>query len=285
VVGDFLKRSQGADAQVSIDGKSLRGTIANGQTRGVYLLAVYAPQAGIVLRQVEIGSQANELTAAPGLLAAIDLAGRVVTGDALFTQRELSAQLVQAQAHYLWKVKDNQPTLRADLERLFAPESCLPGHSALHTDFQSVTDHRKRHGRLEHYTLTCSALLNVTTDWPALAQVFQLVRHVSRTGHTTCDVSYGITSLSAQQAPPQRLLRLVRSHWAIENCLHYCRDVVFREDRCRLRIGHAARTIAILNNLVLGLLRLRRFPSPTNARRRFAACLSEALALVLYAFA
>jgi len=287
VLGAFFERCQKADAQLAMDGKSLRGTIETGQTRGVHLLAVYAVGAGVVLNQVNVLTKENEISAAPKVLADVALKGKVVTGDAMFTQRELSARIVEAGGHYLWKVKDNQPNLRADIERLFGPERVPLGSAPLKTDFQSVTTTRKVGGRLEKHTLTTSSLLNTTADWPYVAQVCQLVRDVQvvSTGKTTHDVSYAITSLPAKDATPSRLLSLSRHHWAIENKLHYCRDVTFHEDRCRLAIGQAAHAIALLNNLVLGLLRVRGFLSIASARRRFNALPAEALALVLYALA
>ena len=287
VMGQFFERCGGQTKQLAMDGKSMRGTIANGQQRGVYLLAVYDPCKGVVLNQVNIEEKTNEIGTAPAVLKALDLHGKVVTGDALFTQRELSKHIVEAGGHYLWLVKDNQPTLRADIERLFGPEHVPLGSAPLHTDFQSTTAIRKEHGRLQSHTLTTSALLNPTSDWPYLAQVFQLVRDVRylKNGKTTHEILYGITSLPKHDTAAQQLLTLRREHWRIENRLHYCRDVIFHEDACRLAIGHAAHAIAILNNLVLGLLRLRGFPSIVSARRHFDAWPDLAIAFVLNAFA
>jgi predicted transposase YbfD/YdcC len=245
---------------------------------------VYAVGAGVVLNQVNVLSKENEISAAPKVLAGVQVKGQVVTGDAMFTQRDLSAQIVEAGGHYLWKVKDNQPRLRADIERLFGREHVPLGSAVLRTDFQSITSTRKVSGRLEKHTLTASSLLNAASDWPYLAQVCQLVRDVQfvSTGKSTHEVSYVITSLPAQDAAPDRLLSLNRHHWAIENKLHFCRDVTFHEDICRLAIGQAAQAIAVLNNLVLGLLRVRGFQAIASARRRFNALPAEALALVLY---
>jgi predicted transposase YbfD/YdcC len=286
VCRQFFAECGGQDEQLAMDGKSMRGTIERGQHRGVYLLAVYGPHSGVVLNQVNIEQKANEISAAPAVLKDLDLHGKVVTGDALFTQRELSQTIVEAGGHYLWLVKDNQPTLRADIERLFGPEHVPLGSAPLITDFQSASATHKDHGRLYTHTLTTSSLLNPTSDWPALGQVFHLVRDVRylNNSKTTHEVMYGVTSLPKAQASAQQLLVLRRSHWAIENRLHYCRDVTFHEDACRLAIGHAAHAIASLNNLVLGLLRLRGFSSMASARRHFNACPAQAIALVLNAF-
>lgn len=285
VVGAFFARCQGSDDQLAMDGKTMRGTIEPGQTSGVHLLAVYAVGTGVVLNEVNVALKENEITAAPKVLAAVDIKGKVITGDAIFTQRDLSQQIVDAGGHYLWKVKDNQPTLRADIERLFGPEKVPLGSAPLRTDFQVATSTTKGHGRLEKYTLTASALLNATSDWPFLGQVFQLVREVTylKSGKTTREVWYGMTSLPPAAASARRLLTLNRRHWTIENKLHYCRDVTFHEDACALHWGHTAQAIALLNNLVLGLLHLRRFSPIVSARRRFSARPLEALALVLNA--
>ena len=282
-VGLFLGACVKPDEAVAIDGKSIRGSIATGQTRGVYLLAVYAPMSGVVLRQVEIGHKENELSATPDLLASVNLAGRVVTGDALFTQRSLSEQIVSARGDYLWRVKDNQPTLRADIARLFGPERVPAGAGPLKTDFQTSVTHHKVSGRCETHTLTTSSLLNATTNWPSLAQVFRLERTVTypASGKTTHETVYGLTSLPASSASPARLLSLVRNHWTIENRLHYCRDVVFHEDASLTRFAHLPHVLAILNNLVLSLLRLHQFDSPTAARRQLDASPLLALSLIL----
>ena len=286
VVGTFFAGQASTNKALAIDGKSMRGTIETGETRGVHLLAVYGVESGVVLKQVDVTVKENEISAAPRVLAQVALENKVVTGDAMFAQRELSAQIVGAGGHYLWQVKDNQPTLRADIERLFAPERTWPGSAALQTDFQTVCVTTKGHGRLTSHTLTSSSLLNATSDWPKLAQVFQVVRQVRyiKSGKTTAETSYGITSLPIAQASPRQLLALKGGHWAIENKLHYCRDVTFHEDACRLAIGHAAQTIAILNNLTLGLLRLSGFTAIAHARRQFDASLLNGLLLIFSAF-
>jgi predicted transposase YbfD/YdcC len=105
-------------------------------------------------------------------------------------------------------------------------------------------------------------LLNDYLTWPYLAQLFKLERTFiqTSTGTLTSQVVYGLTSLSLTEAGPDRLLALIRSYWQIENGLHYHRDVSFHEDHCRLKIGHAARTMATLNNLALALIRQQGFP-------------------------
>lgn len=285
IVGTFFAGQALTNKTLAIDGKSMRGTIEAGDTRGVHLLSVYGVETGVVLTQADVAIKENEISAAPRVLTQVALENKVVTGDAMFAQRELSAQIVAANGHYLWQVKDNQPKLRADIEQLFAPERTWPGSAALQTDFQTVRVTTKGHGRLTSHTLTSSSLLNAISDWPNLAQVFQVVREVRyiKSGKTTLETSYGITSLSAAQSSPRQLLTLKGGHWAIENKLHYCRDVTFHEDACRLAIGHAAQTIAVLNNLTLGLLRLSGFTAIARARRQFDASPLNGLLLIFSA--
>lgn len=285
VVGEFFAHQVTVD-QVALDGKTMRGTIEPGQTHGVYLLAAYVPGVGIVLGQEAVANHENELVVVPDLLESLDLAGVVVTGDALFTQRELSQHIVDAGGDYLWVVKDNQETLRQDIERLFAPECCPPATNELKTDFLVARQTDKAHGRLEQRTLTASSLLASYLDWPEVQQVFKLERHTCylKSGKHSQETFYGITSLSLADASPGRLLTLKRQHWLIENRLHYCRDVTFREDRCRLRTGQSPRTMAILNNLTLSLLRLAGFHRIPDARRYFDAHPLQAVRLLVQPF-
>jgi len=267
---------------IAIDGKTLRGTIPTGQSQGVHLLAAYLPGEGVVLMQVEVKSQENEIVTAPKLLETVDLRHKVVIGDAMHTQRQLSIDIVTSGGDYLWIAKDNQPQLKEDIAHLFAPQECPPATSPLPTDFQSVTRHSYGHGRYETRTLTTSNMLKDFLDWPYLEQVFKLdYRTVNlNTGQVQCQTHYGLTSLPSAAADPARLLALKRHYWAIENRLHYRRDVSLNEDRCRLRMGHAAYTMAILNNLVLALIDRLDFQTVPDARRRFSAKPLEALNLI-----
>lgn len=283
-VGDFFtSRSEGKQGVVlAIDGKTLRGTIEMGETHGLHLLAAYLPGEGVVLMQMEVDRKENEIVAAPRVLQCLDLRGKVVIGDALHTQRELSVQILDADGDYLWTVKDNHPRLRDHIQTLFEPESCVPGFSPSHKDFRTAGTLDKGHGRIERRTLTVSSLLNEYLDWPGLGQVFQLERqfvHI-KSGKVSHETVYGITSLSSEKASPAELLTLSRQYWGIENGLHYRRDVTFKEDRCRLKIGQAARVMASLNNLVLGLILSQGFSNVPDARRRYCARPLEALDLL-----
>ncbi len=266
-----------ASIALAIDGKTLRGTIALGHTHGVHLLAAYLPAEGVVLMQLEVSTKENEIVLAPTVLAHLDLAGVVVTGDAMYTQRTLSTQIVEAGGDYLWVVKDNQPALRADIEQLFIPEPNELGTAALPTDFTTARTIEKGHGRIEERILTTSSMLADYTPWPYLAQVFKLESRVSTTLGTHTTVRYGVTSLPSTVADAARLLALVRGHWGIENGLHYRRDVTCGEDRSLVRTGHAPHTLALLNNTVLGLFARYQQRNVPKAQRIFSYQLERAL--------
>jgi predicted transposase YbfD/YdcC len=267
VVGEFFKelctplihkkRRRRGGLVLTIDGKTLRGTIPLGCTKGVHLVCAYLPQVGVVLAQLEVEEKANELTVAPTLLAQLDLRGVVVTGDAMFAQRNLSAQIVRGGGDYLWKVKENQPELLADIRTLFEPPPQTKSEApnfALPSDLEWASSLNKGHGRVEERTIWVSSALCGYSEWPHLAQVFKLkCRVVDGLGQVKEMVHYGVTSLPSAAASPRMLLRVVRAHWGIENGLHYRRDVSLDEDYSQVRVGHAPRVLATLNNVVVGL--------------------------------
>lgn len=281
----FARQPQaGTSVHITLDGKTMRGTIPAGRSHGIHLLAAFLPEEGWVLFQVEVGSKENEIPAAHRIVKALDLRGKIITGDALLAQRDLSLEIVQRGGDYVWIIKDNQPETHQDIERLFAPEPVVKGFSpASHDDFQTARTLEKGHGRIELRTLTASSALTGYLDWPGVQQVFRLERHFTRVkdGKEMCEVVYGVTSLTAQAASPDRLLALVREHWQIENGLHYRRDDTLKEDRCTLRMGHASEAMSVVNNVVLGLLLRQGVKNVPDARRDYAADLQLALPLIL----
>jgi predicted transposase YbfD/YdcC len=205
--------------------------------------------------------------------------------DALHTQRETSEVIVEAGGDYLWLAKDNQPRLSQDIGQLFAPEVYVPGFSPGPSDFRRAQQVNKGHGRIEKRTLTVSSRLAETSDWPGLAQVFQLQRRMTnRHGEVLRDeVVYGLTSLTRAEAGPRRLLTLQRRHWAIESELHYRRDVSLGEDACRCKHRPMAHALAILNNLAIALLLRQRNPNLPQMQRFYNAHPDRALNLLFRA--
>ena len=273
----------GQGVVIAIDGKTLRGTITREDPFGLHLLAAYLPGEGIVLFQMVVEKdKENEIVVAPQLLKSLDLRQKVVVADAMHAQRGLSLQIVEAGGDYVWIIKDNQPTTRQAIELLFAPQKPVAGQGCLPMDFQQAKTIDKGHGRLEERTITVSSLLNDYLEWPAVAQVFKLERRFTNlaTGEVEQEVRYGLTSLSSSKASPERLMKIVRSKWGIENGLHYRRDVTFQEDATRMTRKTAGRTMAIINNLVSNLLATQNFGNFAQARRFFDARPQQALAII-----
>jgi predicted transposase YbfD/YdcC len=274
----------GYQVVVSIDGKVIRGTIDLEPEDGLCLLAMFLPGEGVTLAQIALQSQQNEISAAPTLLEYVDLRNKVVIGDAIHTQRQISIQIGRLGSHYIWTVKGNHPQLLQDLQDWFDPHvELLPGMGSPAKDFRSETVTNKGHGRIEVRTLTTSSQLNDFLDWPFLQQVFKLDRSITvqKSGKTRHETVFGITSLSADQASPVQLLHMLRSYWQIENSLHYPRDVTLHEDQTRFKNHSAAHVMAIINNLVLGLIAHSNFPFVPSARRFYAAYPDQALELLL----
>jgi predicted transposase YbfD/YdcC len=227
---------------VAVDGKTLRG--ARCDPWQVHLLAAMDHTTRAVLAQCQVDGAPGEVPGFQPLLRDLDLAGVVVTADALQTHREAAEFLVALkQAHDLFTVKANQPTLLDRCAR-------LPWH---HVPVLERTRDRA-HGRVELRTLKA-----VSVRWfgfPYAAQVIQVTRKTRdlRTRRWRTVIVYAITSLTFAQASPARLADLLRGHWAIENGLHYVRDVTFAEDASQARTGGAPQVMACLRNLVIGPL-------------------------------
>jgi predicted transposase YbfD/YdcC len=273
----------GQSVQIAFDGKTLRGVFAPDPACKLHLLAAYLPTEGLVLFQVAVDSKTNEITAAPELLKALNLQGKIVTGDALHTQRNTSQLIGEAGGDYLWIAKENQPNLHGDIAQLFQPEKCLPATSPVINDLRSVSVSEKNRGRLERRTLTTSSLLAETTDWPYLTQVFRLERVIQnlQTNHVSTKVVYGLTSLTAAEATPPRLLEIIRAHWGIESGLHYRRDVTLHEDQLHSKRTSLGRVMACLNNLIIGLVSRLGLTNLAQARRQFDAHPDEAFKLLI----
>jgi len=231
---------------VAVDGKTLRGS-ASGTRPGRHLLAALDHACGVVLGQVDVEVKTNEIPMLPVLLDKISLAGAIVTADAMHAQREHARYLVdQRGAHYILTVKGNQPKLRAQL-------ASLPWR-----DVPVTVDTRDRgHGRHERRTLKVTAVA-AGLRFPHAAQAMQIVRRrkplASRKWST--ETVYAVTSLTAAQARPDQIAEALRGHWAIEDRLHWVRDVTYGEDISQVRTGSGPRVMATLRNLALAILRL-----------------------------
>jgi len=288
LVGEYNQAGERGDI-CALDGKALLGMSKREDGTSEYALSVYDVKAGKTMAQVEVGSKENEITKAPEAIKMAKIAGKVVTGDALHTQKRLAQVILEEQGDYVFPVKENQLNLYKNIQALFAPEYPKPGFGKIQTDFLTTGKVNKGHGRIEKRTLTSSTMLNTYVTWPGLAQVYRLEREIQwwrqgRCYKTSYEVEFGITSLSRQKASPMRLLEVRRAHWGIETGSHYRRDVTLREDATRFSIGHGARVLANINNLILALIRQAGFHNAAQARRYFSAHPVEAFSCLVTPF-
>jgi predicted transposase YbfD/YdcC len=182
------------------------------------------------------------------LLEAIDIEGKEVSADALLTQRKLADYLVrERKAHYHFTVKGNQPGVLQDLE-LYFQDRGQP-----HFVEQTPPDH----GRIETRKIWTTTELNDYLDFPHVGQAFLIERHCTekKTGATSLEIAYGLTSRTPEQADPQRVLKVNRGHWTIENCCHYILDWNYDEDRSRIRTGHGPENITRLRRFAIGVIK------------------------------
>jgi predicted transposase YbfD/YdcC len=240
---------------VHLDGKTLRGTrCQQRKLKALHVVSAWAGQSGITLGQVAVAAKSNEITAMPELLKLLDLHEKIVTTDAMGCQKAIAEIIVAGGGDYILAVKDNQPTLHAEIQAAFAQ---APAPKLRSARVATTCDHG--HGREEQRTvqaLPAHEYLSAAQCalWLGVLAVVMVTRQVwcQATGAQSTEVSYFLSSL-----PPnaRRIGHAIRGHWSIENGLHWVLDVVFREDARRVYERTTAENVAFMNRLALSLLR------------------------------
>lgn len=268
-------------SHIAIDGKSVRHAY---EEDGVcpHLVSAWCSQLGLSLGQVKTADKSNEITAIPALLSLLDIKGATVTIDAMGCQHAIAEKIIEAKGDYLLAVKDNQPTLATALREFFAASHTLE------RPFWQSSDVDKGHGRVE--TRRCLASDDVDwlkeqgAPWAGLKSVVMLeatreIVNGKKNGEVSVETRYYISSLPAD---PLRLSETIRSHWGIENRLHWVLDVIFGEDDSRVRVGHGPQNFAILRRIALNLLRQEKVnPRGPKVKRQQAAWNTDYLKSVL----
>lgn len=277
VVPTGAQGSQG----IAIDGKAQRGRLQYEEDgSSIHALVAFCHEYGVVLASEPVEHSADkaeaELTVAPRLVERIDWQGRVLTGDALFCQRDLCQQVLDAGGDYLLLVKANQPTLHAALALLFDPGWDVPL-----VDRREATHLDKGHGRSREVRhLIASTDLEGYVEWPGMAQAFRIERTWWEHGKAHREVRYGITSLPPQAGSAARLLALKRRHWCIENQAHRSKDVNLGEDASLVHAGTGPDILALLRDTALSVLRSVGCRTIASRLRHHSQYPQEAVALV-----
>jgi predicted transposase YbfD/YdcC len=248
---------------VSIDGKTVCGS-RNGETEPLHLVSVWANKQQMVLGQERTEGKSNEITAIPKLLDALELKDCIITIDAMGTQKEI-AEKVAERNDYVLALKDNHAKLSKDVYTYF--EETLADEK-LYFDGNRVKTKEKGHGRIEsraYYLTTDIGWLEQKDEWAALKAIGAVWSETIRNGKVCSEHRYFLTTLDDVNI----FAKSVRAHWGIENSLHWCLDVIFNEDRCRLRTGNSAENFAVIRKIVLNILKTfpTEKPSTLNAKR------------------
>lgn len=231
---------------IAIDGKTSRRS-HDGEMAALHLVSTFASEARLVLGQQKTAEKSNEITAIPELLDLLDIAGHIITIDAMGTQKAIAAKIIDKGADYVLALKGNQGTLHDDVRLFF--EQMPP-----ETDIATHEETDKGHGRIEVRTCTVTAdidWLKMQHGWEGIASIVRIESTRTIKGKITAEIRYYISSLPPD---PKRLLHAIRSHWAIENSLHWVMDMTLRDDASRIRKGEATMNLAIVKHAALNLL-------------------------------
>ena len=265
---------------IAIDGKTVRRSYQEkGRKAAIHMVSAFAARQRLVLGQVKVAEKSNEIVAIPKLLDMLAIDGAIVTIDAMGCQRAIARKIIDKRADYVLALKDNQGTLREDVE-VFVEEQKANG-------FQHATISRDRtvdgdHGRIETRTTTVihdTDWLRVRHDWPGLKSVV-MVESIREAGDKTePETRFYITSLAMTAA---QLAPVIRSHWAVES-MHWVMDMVFRDDECRIRTEHAPANFTTIKHMAHNLIRKAPGKDSLRVRRKVAAWNDDFLASLINA--
>lgn len=256
---------------VAIDGKTLRRSFDHAAGQGpIQMISAWSTQGRLVLGQQQVADKSNEITAIPKLLELLELQGAVVTLDAMGCQRAIASQIVSQGADYVLGLKGNQGTLHEDVA-LFFDEPQGGGLAGYAVTVHETCD--KDHGRLESRRVVATeqiAWLQDSHGWPGLRSIAKVEsrRESLAEGKVEEETRYYLSSLPGEA---QRIGEAVRSHWGVENGLHWVMDMVFRDDECRIRSQNAPANFATIKHMASNLLRRGKGKHSMRASRHVAA--------------
>ena len=259
---------------IAIDGKTVRRSKSAGKT-AIHMVSAFAARQRVVLGQVKVAEKSNEIIAIPRLLEMLAIEGAIITIDAMGCQRDIAQTVIDKKADYVLALKGNQTSLREDVE-LFATEQKAKGFADTTVSRDTTID--GDHGRIETRTTTVIhdvGWLQERHAWPGLKAVVMVESRREISGKTETETRFYITSLVMLA---HLLGPVVRSHWAVENSLHWVLDMVFRDDECRVRTEHAPANFTTIKHMALNLLRRAPGKNSLRGRRKAAGWDDEFLA-------
>jgi predicted transposase YbfD/YdcC len=251
---------------IAIDGKTMRGS-RGPQGTAAHVVSAFATANGITLGQRMVDEESNEITAIPELLKVLDIAGALVTIDAMGCQTKIADQVRDGKADYLLAVKENQPTLYGDIHQ-FVTDALANEYEGIEHSFWEAEE--RSHGRDEFracYVFTAQDVVQDLTPWRDLKSVVMIVSSRVVNNQATDEVRYYISS---RKASAKAFAANIRNHWGIENGLHWILDVCFGDDASRVRSGHGPENFALLRRLALSVLKQQKDKHSIRGRRLVA---------------
>jgi predicted transposase YbfD/YdcC len=275
VFGEYLlSMSEDEQKLWNMDGKVLCSVKAEETEKQLHLLALAESQKNLTVDQTALEAGENEISAGKRLLKRANVENKIISGDAIFAQKQLSQIVVEGGGEYLWKLRANQGNIYRLAKEYFERQTDKYAEKAVHLD--------KGHGRIEERRITTSFRITGEVEFPYLEQVFRIEKKSVevKTGKQSEQTIYGMTSLPVEEYGAAELLELTRKHWRIENGLHYRRDVTFKEDAVRKKSNGGGQIMAALNNLAIGILRKIGWENIAQARRYYEAQIKKGLELI-----
>ena len=263
--------AQKIEGVVAIDGKTLRRSFDSAsQTSALHMVSAWSSENELVLGQIRTDTKSNEITAIPQLIAMLDLKGSTATIDAMGCQKKIAQSILDAGAEYVLNLKGNQGNTLENVKSIFKS-----GEKDGFRGFTQYETKEKGHGRIETrkaYSTDVNGMEEFK-EWPGLESVTMIVSTREIIGkETTVDTRYYLSSLPADA---EEIAKAARSHWGIENSLHWILDVTFHEDYARNRVGNSAENMAILRHIAINLVKKERSSKTSLRGKRLKASWSN----------
>lgn len=268
---------------IPIDGKTLKGSYDREQGKSaLHLVSAWSSEHRLVLGQVKVADKSNEITAIPALLELLNLAGCIITIDAMGTQTAITTQIYKASADYILALKANHPTLHGQVEAWFEQAQALKFEEINFSYNERVEKGHHRTEKRQVWTVPVAQLppLHQQANWLGLKTVVMVVRVRHSWNKITREVQFYLTSLDSNAC---KIGQAIRLHWGIENGLHWTLDVTFNEDACRVRTGHAPQNLALLRRIALNALNQEQSFKRSNRQKSNRAAMHNNYMLTILA--